>query len=1333
MVQSFRSIFKYYYNEAAPVFTNSLNMGFLNRSNETNGNKVNYTFENFNFICAIIFDYTFRVLDNKYKVDERDDQEFSTYVKQDCIESNKESIDYNLIYKSLSISLENLEIHNNLNNDKYICYTICDVVEYIRSVAEILLWGDQNNEEGYFEVFCRYNILHKLVEIAVNSVFEYACRRQSLQTISILLQNIKTKQTLYYFLSNNTVIRLLDEMYPVSQPYEYSNICLNEVQIIDEEEELLSYYVTLLRTMALLLNNETARFFYNDATNKFSLWIKACKYVNHKDPMIRNTSRTVILNILRTRDEFILNCIILHEYKYISTSIRHELLNIKDQLSIPNISNCNDQDKEASLLQALVSMLLRHIYILDEHICSEEFAWPSINSLTFKHEFQEWKKETNSPKISNINNWKNQINKPCNNFEESIFENRIKKGKFMFNTQNISRVSSPISPISSQLSPQSSPQILNLSSDYHDYFMKPLTDNLYFIEDILEFIDDILSLGIRKVSELIELVITHQIFEMVLFQGIFKGKQNILIKDKVTFQIKNLNIDVSYRTSIYIFYKFTIFFNMNNNENRYFVFQYLIWTKLIDAGNLDLDNKVENNTMINLINNASDDTEISIVSGIIDLYSSWIYSKNAICENSPLLAENEKNSRVKLNTIQVPIESSLLSNLWNTLKNISNYIVPKESSNQNIWDELKQNQHFKSHSLLEFQLSSDNIRYLERSNYIQNKKRECFLRTKRCKSLPRGWRLFNRNKQILNDKKYFLKQSEHCSDFLPYIGTKKIKNEIVQIQEQLKSTFPDQVSKVSKLIASQILIEKHQNIKDCGDYDSKFDNLDNYKTSLYRLEPINLNDHRLLLLVSLPKLLEKMMNLYECTNNNSTLRPICLLAISGFICSILRESNSEYYKCKEHLEVFIRHFLNFVYATTINIIFEIIQKGRNKEDYSYNQLSGVNYMICENMVEWYEEDAQTIRTLLLNSGDSCSLLHYFLISPYNLPKSKHIHEPLEDTTRSKRYIWNLIDGYPILRWYPNTGNCFNFTSVFIDQLRTRCINLHIIESLYYEFNRIFISEVEADLLNNINSINDSNDLANINISNNLHESQDCYVINSDHEKIGFRNKKIILRNSHIRHLIKIESEHRPMSVLIIRTSKKNNLEFHPPIYCYVIFDNFINELLFIIPNIGKCEAAIVAQFPYIKCRPVRVFQQSSRISSRYLVALLIRCETKDIDFMTRIKDIMYQLPLREDLSNCSRMSNGAIIHPKETNYNNTIYHLNNIILPKYTRAQLPNHIYNISSHRYNDYAVYIEFSCQKKSQLFTKYLNVVRQKNLQNKLHKIYHKLYKKLYDNFDK
>ncbi len=107
-----------------------------------------------------------------------------------------------------------------------------------------------------------------------------------LQTLSILIQNIRSETAIFYLFSNNVVNEI------VAMRFDF------------EDDEVLGYFINLLKTISLKFNASTVQFFFQDdgERSSFPLYTEAVKFINHRDGMVRAAVRTLTLNVYTIRD-----------------------------------------------------------------------------------------------------------------------------------------------------------------------------------------------------------------------------------------------------------------------------------------------------------------------------------------------------------------------------------------------------------------------------------------------------------------------------------------------------------------------------------------------------------------------------------------------------------------------------------------------------------------------------------------------------------------------------------------------------------------------------------------------------------------------------------------------------------------------------------------------------------------------------------------------------------------------------------------------------------------------------------------------------------------------
>ncbi|XP_028173804.1 protein CLEC16A homolog [Ostrinia furnacalis] len=236
------------------------------------------------------------------------------------------------------------------------------LVESLRCIAEILIWGDQN-DSSVFDFFLEKNMLSYFLKIMRQKCggSSYVCV-QLLQTLNILFENIRNETSLYYLLSNNHVNSIIVHKFDFS------------------DEEVMAYYISFLKTLSLKLNNHTIHFFYNEHTKDFPLYTEAIKFFNHNESMVRIAVRTLTLNVYRVQDASMLRF-------------------IRDRTAAPYFSNLvwfigkhileldacvrNDADHQSQQkLDDLVAEHLDHLHYINDILC---LNIPDLNDVLTEH------------------------------------------------------------------------------------------------------------------------------------------------------------------------------------------------------------------------------------------------------------------------------------------------------------------------------------------------------------------------------------------------------------------------------------------------------------------------------------------------------------------------------------------------------------------------------------------------------------------------------------------------------------------------------------------------------------------------------------------------------------------------------------------------------------------------------------------------------------------------------------------------------------------------------------------------------------------------------------
>ncbi|XP_048423754.1 protein TRANSPARENT TESTA 9-like isoform X1 [Pyrus x bretschneideri] len=178
----------------------------------------------------------------------------------------------------LTDQLIKVQIVNDVNKDF--------VIEALRSIAELITYGDQH-DSTFFEFFMEKQVMGEFVRILKVSR-TMTVSLQLLQTISIMIQNLKNEHAIYYMFSNEHM------NYLITFAFDFQN------------EELLSYYISFLRAISGKLDRNTISLLVktqNDEVVSFPLYVEAIRFAFHEESMVRTAIRALTLNVYHVGDE----------------------------------------------------------------------------------------------------------------------------------------------------------------------------------------------------------------------------------------------------------------------------------------------------------------------------------------------------------------------------------------------------------------------------------------------------------------------------------------------------------------------------------------------------------------------------------------------------------------------------------------------------------------------------------------------------------------------------------------------------------------------------------------------------------------------------------------------------------------------------------------------------------------------------------------------------------------------------------------------------------------------------------------------------------------------
>lgn len=177
-------------------------------------------------------------------------------------------------------------IYKELVDNKFVTEDNQDlVIEILRVIAEMVVYGD-NKSELLFDFFCEKSMLSLFLQIMYSeSTCPVSVHVQILQTLSILISCVKNDTSLYYLLSNNHINDIL------VFPHDFST-----------DESLSAQFASFMKTLSLRLNDQTVQFFFREDSGAFPLLTKAIQLLASRDPMIRISAQSTILNIFRVNE-----------------------------------------------------------------------------------------------------------------------------------------------------------------------------------------------------------------------------------------------------------------------------------------------------------------------------------------------------------------------------------------------------------------------------------------------------------------------------------------------------------------------------------------------------------------------------------------------------------------------------------------------------------------------------------------------------------------------------------------------------------------------------------------------------------------------------------------------------------------------------------------------------------------------------------------------------------------------------------------------------------------------------------------------------------------------
>ena len=163
-----------------------------------------------------------------------------------------------------------------------------ELVEALRELAEVMVWGDKH-EEAMFDIFLERAVIGYFERVFCSTTLPSSVKVQVIQSLNILLQNLTRPQSIYFILSNNYINHMI------------------KMEIDPSDDELMSNYISFLKTLSLRLNKDTVQFFYLREEATFPMYHSAVRLVASEDRMVRTSVRQVVMNVFQIQEPDIVN------------------------------------------------------------------------------------------------------------------------------------------------------------------------------------------------------------------------------------------------------------------------------------------------------------------------------------------------------------------------------------------------------------------------------------------------------------------------------------------------------------------------------------------------------------------------------------------------------------------------------------------------------------------------------------------------------------------------------------------------------------------------------------------------------------------------------------------------------------------------------------------------------------------------------------------------------------------------------------------------------------------------------------------------------------------
>ena len=176
-------------------------------------------------------------------------------------------------------------------------------IEALRAISEIVVWADQRTEgnsdastleeaSAIVELFLSRSMVKYFGDVLEASADDEQVVMQVLQTMTILIQNLRNEQTVYCVFSNNRVNEILLSMEPV--------LLVGGAGAAEGNDDVIGLYVNLLKTVVMRLDEHSVEFFLREGRVcvPYTRALRVSELdVARSDGMVRAAVQAVVLKL----------------------------------------------------------------------------------------------------------------------------------------------------------------------------------------------------------------------------------------------------------------------------------------------------------------------------------------------------------------------------------------------------------------------------------------------------------------------------------------------------------------------------------------------------------------------------------------------------------------------------------------------------------------------------------------------------------------------------------------------------------------------------------------------------------------------------------------------------------------------------------------------------------------------------------------------------------------------------------------------------------------------------------------------------------------------------